>query len=197
MIGRLTGRIDSVGKDRAILDVGGVGYLLACSARTLRALERDGGDVSMFVETVIRDDRIVLYGFRDQAEQNCFRALTSVQGVGARVALAVLSTLTPGQLVEAVAAQDRAAVGRASGVGPRLAQRVVTELRERLAELDSTATVHPTADSSAETDAVLALVNLGYSRAEAFRAVAAARRQTGADDDTATLVRAALRELAQ
>lgn len=198
MIGRLTGRIDTLGEDWAILDVGGVGYHVTCSARTLRGLGGAGGDVRMFIETFVRDDRIMLYGFADEGERNCFRVLTSVQGVGARVALAILSALSAGELVEAVLAQDKAAVSRANGVGQRLAQRVVTELRDRVADIGPGTPLHPSVEETGpDADAVLALVNLGYTRSEAFRAVAAARGRLGGDADMAALVRASLQELAR
>ncbi len=134
MIARLRGRVDSVGEDHAVVDVGGVGYLVACSARTLGALPGAGEAVDLHVETQVRAESITLYGFRDPTERAWFRLLQTVQGVGARVALGVLSVLTPETLARAVAAQDKAALTRASGVGPRLASRIVAELKDRLVD---------------------------------------------------------------
>ena len=134
MIARLRGRLDSLGEDHAVVDVGGVGYLVACSARTLAGLPGTGEAVDLHVETQLRAESITLYGFRDPAERAWFRLLQTVQGVGARVALGVLSVLTPDQLARAVAAQDKAALTRASGVGPRLASRIVAELKDRLVD---------------------------------------------------------------
>ncbi len=203
MIGKLTGTVDAAGDDWAILDVGGVGYRFSCSARTLRGMGGTGGAASVFVETFIRDDRIVLYGFADRAERDCFRILTTVQGVGARVALAVLSVLAPDELARAVLAQDRTALSRADGVGARLAQRVVTELRDRMGEIGLGPGAAPApeggppADAGPDADAVSALVNLGYGRSGAHGAVVAARRLLGDDADLAALVRAGLKELSR
>ncbi len=135
MIARLRGRLDTIGDDHAVIDVGGVGYLVVCSANTLAALPGAGEAVDLHVETQLRTESITLYGFKDPAERAWFRLLQTVQGVGARVALAVLSILTPEQLARALAAQDKAALTRASGVGPRLAGRIMSELRDRLVDL--------------------------------------------------------------
>ena len=201
MIGRLAGAVGPVGEDWAIVDVGGVGYRLSCSARTLAAMGGTGAAASLLVETFVRDERIVLYGFADRAEQDCFRLLTSVQGVGARVALAILSALPPEALARAVAAQDRAALTRANGVGARLAQRVVSELRDRMgaAVFEDGPPGDPGAGGPAAgplEDAVSALVNLGYGRSEAHGAVAAAARSLGGDADAAALIRAGLKAMA-
>ncbi|MBC6439690.1 MAG: Holliday junction branch migration protein RuvA [Rhodospirillales bacterium] len=201
MIGKLTGTLDTAGEDWAILDVGGVGYELSCSTRTLRTL--GDGATSVFVETFIRDDRIVLYGFADHAERYCFRILMTVQGVGARVALAILSVLAPEELTQAIMAGDKTAVARASGVGPRLAQRVVTELKDRMGDIGPGpgAALQPgapaTADAGPDADALSALVNLGYGRSEAFAAVVAARKLLGEGADVAALIRGSLKELSQ
>ncbi len=203
MIAKLTGLLESVGEDWAIVDVGGVGYLVRCSARTLRALPACGEAVRFHVETHLRDDRILLYGFADTAERDWFGLLQTVQGVGARVALGILSVLGPGELAQAIAAQDRGQLSQASGVGARLAGRIVSELKEHVANLalGPGALAEPPAAGAAATagasgDAVSALVNLGYRRAEAFGAVAAASRELGADADVGALIRSSLKELA-
>jgi len=203
MIGKLTGIVDTLDDDLVVIDVAGVGYLLSCSARTLRGLGGIGARASLMVETFVRDDRIVLYGFSDKGERDCFRLLQTVQGVGSRVALAILSVMSPNELTQAVMAQDKVAVSRANGVGPRLAQRVVTELKDRMGEvgLGPGAALAPGAAASpadgADAEAVSALVNLGYGRSEAFGAVVAARRDLGEDADVARLIRAGLKGLAR
>ena len=196
MIGRLTGRLDVVADDQVILDVKGVGYRLACSARTVSALAGQEGDARLLVETIVRDDRIVLYGFADAAEQAIFTMLTTVQGVGPRGALAILSVLGPDDLVDAVRANDRRAITRASGVGQKLAARIVTELADRLGDMAlPSESGGETAGGSVESDAIAALVNLGYTRSEARRAVISARPTAGTDLDE--LIRASLKELAR
>jgi Holliday junction DNA helicase RuvA len=203
MIGKLTGIVDTLDDDLVVIDVAGVGYLLSCSARTLRGLGGVGAKASLLVETFIRDDRIVLYGFSDRGERDCFRLLQTVQGVGSRVALAILSVMTPAELTQAVMAQDKAAVTRANGVGPRLAQRVVTELKDRMGDvgLGPGAALAPAAGAAAgegaDAEAVSALVNLGYGRTEAFGAIVAARRELGEGADVARLIRAGLKGLAR
>ena len=198
MIGSLAGRVGVIADGWAILEVGGVGYHLACSARTLGALGGTGGEARVLVETFIRDDRIVLYGFADDAEQHAFRVLTSVQGVGPRVALAIQSVLGPGELADAVRAEDRAAIARASGVGPRLARRIITELKDKLEDLpQGTAAVAGSGDGGIEEDAIAALVNLGYTRSEAWRAVSSVRDRMPAETEVGTLIRESLRELAR
>ena len=212
MIAKLTGILDSADDDSAVIDVGGVGYLVFCSARTLRALagaanEIGGGvgeKVSLAIETHVREDHIHLYGFAESAERDWFRLLTTVQGVGARVALALLSALSPSELADAVMAEDKAMLTRAQGVGPRLAVRILGELRDKAAELsvvrrvDFGASAQPgEADSNggATKDAVSALVNLGYGRGDAFGAVAHAARQLGGEASVEALVKAGLQEL--
>lgn len=196
MIGRLTGRLDVVADDQVILDVQGVGYRLACSARTVSALAGQEGDARLLVETIVRDDRIVLYGFADAAEQAIFTMLTTVQGVGPRGALAILSVLGPDDLVDAVRANDRRAITRASGVGQKLAARIVTELADRLGDMAlPSESGGGTAGGSVESDAIAVLVNLGYTRSEARRAVISVRPTAGTDLDE--LIRASLKELAR
>ncbi len=198
MIAKLAGVLDSVGEDWAVVDVAGVGYLVYCSARTLRTLPAPGAPVRLFVETHVRQDHIHLYGFVDESERDWFRLLQTVQGVGARVALAILAALGPSDLAVAIAAQDKAAVSQANGVGGKLAGRIVAELRDTVGDLAlgtvaalDAARVH----GGPEADAVSALVNLGYRRTEAVAAVAGAARQLGAGARLDALVRTGLQEL--
>ncbi len=201
MIAKLTGVIDSLGDDWALIDVGGVGYQLACSASTLRALGSAGEPASAYVETFIRDDRMQLYGFAETGERDWFRLLLNVQGVGARVALAILSALTADELTQAILAQDKTAVARAQGVGPKLAQRVVAELKDKVGDIGmgpgAALAPVPAAEAGPDADAVSALVNLGYGRSEAFGAVAAARKTLGDKAAVETLIRDGLKELAR
>ncbi len=203
MIAKLAGTVDSVGPDGAVIDVGGVGYLAFCSTRTIGRLPPPGGAVRLLIETHVREDHIHLYGFIDAAERDWFRLLTTVQGVGARLALAILSAVMPEALVLAIVAQDKAMLTRADGVGPRLAARIVNELRDKVGGL-ALASASPAAggdlrpaEQGAGADAVSALVNLGYRRAEAFGAVAAAARRLGDGAALDALIRAGLQELGQ
>ena len=199
MIAKLTGLVDSVDGDWLIIDVGGVGYALACARRTLDRMPAPGGMATLFVDTIIRDDRIVLYGFGDLAERAWFRLLMTVQGVGARIALGLLSTFAPDEIARAVAAQDKTLLTRAEGVGPKLAARLVNELKDKVGAIATGAGaargVRPVA-GGASTDAISALVNLGYGRTEAFGAVSQAYERLGADASVEVLVRAGLKELA-
>jgi Holliday junction DNA helicase RuvA len=196
MIARLRGRLDSRGEDHVVIDVGGVGYLVHCPVRTLAGLPGVGEALDLHVETQVREESITLYGFADPAERVWFRVMQQVQGVGARVALGVLSVLTPEQLALAVASQDKAALTRASGVGPRLAGRIVSELKDRLAgQLTTIAMPAPARGDGAVGGAVSALVNLGYGRSEALAAVSRAAAQDG-HATVETLIRAGLQELA-
>jgi holliday junction DNA helicase RuvA len=203
MIAKLTGILDHIGPEGAIVDVGGVGYLVFCSTRTLGQLPPPGGAARLLIETHVREDHIHLYGFFDAAERDWFRLLTTVQGVGARLALAVLSAVAANDLTLAIVAQDKAMLARADGVGPRLAARIVNELRDKVGGIALAATnaamPAPLAASEpgATGDAVSALVNLGYRRAEAFGAVAAASRRLGGEAKVDALIRAGLQELAQ
>jgi Holliday junction DNA helicase RuvA len=201
VIAKLRGLLDSSDTDMAVVDVGGVGYAVFCSTRTLARLPAVGEPVTLHVETHVREDHIHLYGFLDPAERSWFRLLTTVQGVGARVALAVLSVLGPEELVRAVAAEDKRAVARAEGVGPKLAARVVAELKDKvggiaLGPVAATAAAEDS-DNVAARDAVSALVNLGYGRSEAFGAVNQALGRLGNSADVAALIRAGLQELAE
>ena len=197
MIGKLTGVVDSTGDDWAILDVGGVGYLVFCSGRTLGLLPPSGGAATLWIETHVREDHIHLFGFAETSERDWFRLLNSVQGVGAKMALAVLSVLPPHDLVRAIAAQDKAALSRANGVGPKLAGRIASELKDKAGgmALGPVEAVNGAGGEGAE-DAVSALVNLGYRRAEAFAAVAKASGDLGAKASVESLIKAGLKELA-
>jgi Holliday junction DNA helicase RuvA len=180
MIGKLTGTVDSVSGSRLILDVNGVGYSVTCSARTLRQIAAISGIVSLLIETHVREDAINLFGFATSVEQDWFNLLTTVQGVGARVGLSILSTLSPEQLTTIIASQDKTAMATADGVGPKLALRLVTELKDKVPSFisssmaDNSNTQNIDTPHSAAGDAVSALTNLGYRRAEAFAAVTAA-----------------------
>ncbi len=203
MIGKLTGIVDSVGESQALIDVGGVGYLVFCSGRTLDRLPPSGERASLLVETHVREDHIHLYGFAERAERDWFRLLSGVQGVGARMALSILSALSPEQLVQAIAAQDRTMLSRASGVGPKLAGRIAAELKDKVGSLALGLGATPSEPSrggpagGVSEDAVSALVNLGYRRGEAFGAVAAAMGRLGPDAGVESLIKAGLKELAQ
>lgn len=204
MIALLTGRLDSIGEDRAVVDVGGVGYLVFCSAPTLDRLAPVGETVRLEIETHVREDHIHLYGFADVAEREWFRLLTTVQGVGARVALAILSVLSANDLLQAIAAGDNAAVSRANGVGAKLAGRIVSELRDKVGALPALAggvsTGHTGGASTSvlvNEDAVSALTNLGYGRTEAFGAIAKVSGRLGEEILLDELIRAGLQEISQ
>jgi len=203
MIGKLRGVVDSYGDDFVIVDVGGVGYLVHCSARTLQALPARGEPVTLAIETHVREDMIRLYGFLTDAEREWFRLLQTVQGVGAKVALAVLGTLKPADLASAIALRDKAAVARTPGVGPKVAERIVTELKDHAPAF---ATVDPAVARLSGAvderrapqpvaDAVSALVNLGYGQPQAAAAIAAAARVAGEGAEARTLIRLGLKEL--
>ena len=200
MIAKLTGVLDSIGEDRIVIDVGGVGYLAYCSGRTLRALPAVGGSVALAIETHVREDHIHLYGFIDAAERDWFGLLTAVQGVGARVALAILTVLEPDVIIDAVIAQDKAAFTQAAGVGSKLAARLVAELKDRVGELLVVRPVQFATEAVADgagpvADAVSALVNLGYRRVEAYGAVSQVASRLGADSGIEALITAGLKEL--
>ncbi|WP_419807585.1 Holliday junction branch migration protein RuvA [Sphingomonas sp.] len=198
MIAHLKGRLESIGIDTAVIDVGGIGYLVGCSSRTLAALGPVGEAAMLHTEMLVGEDFIRLVGFAAAAERDWFRLLTGVQGVGARVALAILSALEPADLVRAIAAQDKATVARANGVGPKLAERIVRELKDRTGGIvlgpAAAAQAHP---AGAGADAVSALLNLGFRPAEAASAVAAAAEALGPDATLDALVRLALRKAAK
>jgi Holliday junction DNA helicase RuvA len=204
MIGKLKGRIDSAGEDWVMMDVGGVCYLAAASTKTLATLPRPGEFAELHTEMLVSQDNIRLIGFSSHHEKEWFKLLQSVQGVGARVALAILSIMTPNELASAIALQDKAKIGEANGVGKKLAERVVLELKDKVPKLtladaglsQVSAELASTAATPA-TEAVSALVNLGYGQSQAASAVSAALKKAGTDLATEKLIRAALKELAQ
>jgi holliday junction DNA helicase RuvA len=202
LIARLKGTIESVDADAAVIDVNGVGYLVSASARTLRDLVV-GDAATVLVETIVREDAIALYGFLETAERDWFRLLTTVQGVGARVALSILSTLPPDEIARAIAAQDKATLSRPAGVGPKLAARLATELKDKAAAFGIAPAAKasdrpvPAPAGSINEDAVSALVNLGYRRVEAFGAVARVAQRLGAEAPLDAVIRAGLQELAR
>ena len=204
MIGKLKGILDSIGDDNIIIDVNGVGYEVNCSSRTLASLPAIGEPCSMAIETHVRETEIKLFGFANDMERDWFKLLQSVQGVGAKVALAIQSTLSASDLASAIALQDKAMVARAPGVGPKVAQRIVLELKNKVPAYSGDAAAdlglaHDIGDgiaSSAVQDAVSALGNLGYSSQQAAGAVSSALTKAGEDADSATLIRIGLKELA-
>ena len=205
MIGKLKGVVDSYGEDFVILDVQGVGYVVHCSARTLQRLPGIGEAAALSIETHVREDMIRLYGFRSDAEREWFRLLQTVQGVGSKVALALLSVLEPAALASAIAMGDRAGVARAPGVGPRLAARIVAELKDKapgFASIDPavialSGAVEDRTAPQPVTDAISALVNLGYAPVQASAAIAEALKGAGEGAEAKTLIRLGLRELAR
>lgn len=213
MIGKLRGKVDAIGESHLILDVNGVGYEVQASARTLRNLKL-GDDVSLTIDTHVREDAIRLYGFSSEVERNWFRTLQNVQGVGAKVALAVLGVLSTQDLANAVALGNWAAVEQAPGVGKKLAQRITAELKDKAPALSmaglnikspagkaeaGSPTVGPQTppDDMAAAEAISALTNLGYNLTQAGQAVAAAMQELGSEADTAKLIRRGLKELAR
>lgn len=204
MIGKLKGILDSIGDDTIIIDVNGVGYEVHCSSRTLGSLPSVGEPCSMAIDTHVRETEIKLFGFSNELERDWFKLLQSVQGVGAKVALAIQSTLSAGDLASAIALQDKAMVSRAPGVGPKVAQRIVLELKNKVPAFSGDAAAemslaHDIGDgvaSNAVQDAVSALGNLGYSSQQAAGAVSSALAKAGEDADSATLIRMGLKELA-
>jgi Holliday junction DNA helicase RuvA len=198
MIAKLRGRLDSFGGDHAVIDVAGVGYFVSASSRTLSALGAVGEEVVLHTEMLVAEDSIRLVGFTSAEERDWFRLLTSVQGVGARVALGILSALSGDELHRAVASGDKAMVARAQGVGPKLALRIVTELKDKAGGvLLSTGGSSGPAPQGLGADAVSALANLGFRPAEAVAAVAAAEAELGPGATLDALVRAALRKAAR
>ena len=205
MIGKLRGIVDSYGDDWVIIDVGGVGYQVHCSVRTLQSLPDTGEIATLAIETFVREEMIRLYGFAGDLEREWFRLLMTVQSVGARVALAILGVHAPGDLATAIALQDKASLARAPGVGKKVAERIVTELRDKAPAYSSAdpALVHLQSDLAdqraphAVSEAVSALVNLGYVQIQASAAIATAVRSAGEDANTETLIRLGLKELAR
>lgn len=206
MIGKLKGIVDEIDEDHVTVDVHGVGYVAYCSARTLSSLPGTGEAITLFIETYVREDMIRLYGFQSTLEREWFRLLmNNVQGVGAKVALAVLSTLSPADLANAIALRDIAMVSRAPGVGKKVAERIVTELKNKApayaGEASGTIGLKQALGEgvapSPVADAVSALANLGYSRDIAANAIAAALKEAGEGADSAKLIRLGLKELAR
>lgn len=203
MIGKLSGIIDSFGEGYLILDVSGVGYLIQASSRTLGRIGQVGDAASLLIHTQVREDALTLFGFASAAEQYWFKLLTGVQGVGAKVALSIMAACAPEELAFVIASQDKAALTRADGVGPKLAARLLTELKDKAAAVDvyqaPKAGTHAAKPLSGEQntidqDAVSALINLGYANADAYRAVMAAKTKAN-DNDLQSLIRLALKEL--
>lgn len=197
MIAHLRGRLEATGIDHAVIDVGGVGYLVGASAKTLAAIGPVGEAATFFTEMLVAEDSIRLVGFARPDERDWFRLLTGVQGVGARVALAILSVLEPVELAKAVGAQDKAMVARANGVGPKLAERIVRELKDKVGGVVPGSLTSVPAAMGAAQDAVSALLNLGFRPAEANAAVGAAEEELGASASLDALVRLALRKAAK
>ena len=205
MIGKLKGIIDTYGEDFIILDVNGVGYLVHCSVRTLQELPGTGEPAVLAIETHVREDQIRLFGFATDLEREWFRLLQTVQGVGTKVALAVLGTLKPADLASAIAMRDKAMVARTPGVGPKVAERIVTELKDKApaytdvdpAVVRLTGALDEKRAPAPISDAVSALVNLGYGQPQAAAAIAAAARSAGEGSDVRQLIRLGLKELAK
>ena len=204
MIGKLRGKIDAVGESHCVIDVNGVGYEVQASAKTLRNLKA-GDEVSLTIDTHVREDAIKLFGFQSEVERSWFRQLQSIQGVGSKVALAVLGVLAPADLATAIALGNAAAVEEAPGVGKKLAQRIVAELKDKAPALSVAGLNAPGAGSAASSppagmsaaEAISALTNLGYNPSQASQAVAVAVQEFGKDADTAKLIKRGLKELAR
>jgi len=205
MIGKLTGTLDSYGEDFIIVDVGGVGYVVHCSARTLQALPAAGEPVALAIETHVREDQIRLFGFLTPVEREWFRLLQTVQGVGTKVALSVLGTLAPADLASAIALRDKAMIARSPGVGQKVAERIVTELKDKApayaavdpAVIRLSGAIEERRAPRPVADAISALVNLGYGQPQAAAAIAAAAQNAGEAADAASLIRLGLRELSR
>lgn len=210
MIAKLRGIVDSVYEDCCIIDVNGVGYLVSASSKTLGRLNK-GTEVSLLIETVVREDSISLFGFYDAWEKEWFNTLTKVQGVGAKVCLSILSALNPSQLAQAVSAQDKSSFLRANGVGPKLAARIVTELKDKIvtiptgdvslsdiADSDTPQSATPLSEAASDTveDVISALINLGYQRLEAYKVVSKVYAEN-ADKSVSELIRLSLKEFAR
>ena len=196
MIARLSGTLAETSADGAVIDVGGVGYLVHLSGKTLDAIGPIGGEVVILTELQVREDAWTLFGFGSAAERDAFRALTSIQGVGGRLALAILSVLSPDELARAVSQEDKAMIGRANGVGPKLAARIANELQGKLGVV-GLGGVTPTPRGGAAADALSALGNLGFRPADASAAVNAAQDELGGDATLDALVRLALKKAAK
>ena len=196
MIARLSGKLAEISAEGVVLDVGGVGYLVQCSGKMLDVIGPVGSDVLLLTELQVREDAWTLFGFGSTVERDAFRALTSVQGVGGRLALAILTVLSPDELSRAISQGDKAMIGRANGVGPKLAARIANEVQGKLG-VTGLAGAAPTPRAGAAADALSALANLGFKPAEASAAVNAAQGELGADASLDALVRLALRKAAK
>lgn len=204
MIGKLRGRVDEIFEDAVLLDVGGVGYHVYASARTLAALPPAGQAATLIIETHVREDHIHLYGFSDAAERDWFRLLMTVQRVGARMAMTILGAYAPDQIAHAIMAKDNAAFSRISGVGPKLAERIVTELKDKAVKLPASNIVPIASGKRSKSspagnvteDAISALVNLGYSRSEAYGAALKAAQNAGKKPNLDDIIKLSLKELA-
>lgn len=205
MIAKLKGLVDSLGEDWVVIDVNGVGYLVFASSKTLSKLPKAGEACALLIETHVREDHIHLYGFADAGERDWFKMLTTVQGVGAKVGLAILSALSAEEIIHAIAAQDKKALTRANGVGPKVATRILTELKDKADGLALSTVSESSASSAGEsvpaafggalTEAASALVNLGYGRSDALAAVSKANKALGGQGELNDLIRDALKEL--
>ncbi len=204
MIGKLKGTVDGISEDHVLVDVHGVGYLVQASSRTLQALNK-GEAVTLLIETQVREDAIRLFGFVTEAEREWFRLLQTVQGVGSKVALAILSVLSGGEIATAIGTQDKAMIARAPGVGPKLAQRIVVELKDKSPamsgfDMSVASLANAVADRAAPkpvADAISALANLGYPQAQAMTAIAAAVKTLGDGAETSALIRQGLKEMSK
>lgn len=200
MIAKLTGVVDTSAETFLILDVGGVGYLVSCSSRTLSTIGPKGEHATLYIETIMRAESLHLYGFATREEQNCFRLLTTVQGVGTRMALSLLSALSSFDIYQAIATQDKTMLTRAEGVGPKLAGRVVTELKDKVpADVGMASNIYPLPSSLSPSleEAVSALVNLGYRRLEAVTAITKSQQVLGEEASLNDLIRQGLNLLAR
>jgi Holliday junction DNA helicase RuvA len=200
MIAKLTGLLDTLGETSLILDVNGVGYLVSCSSRTLSHVGERGQTVTLFIETIVRAESLQLFGFESREEQDCFRLLTTVQGVGMRMALALFSALSLQEIYQAIATQDKVTLTRADGVGPKLASRIVTELKDKVpTEIGFASNVYsiPSSFSPSLEEATSALVNLGYRRIEAVTAIHKAQQTLGPEAPLNDLIRQGLSALAR
>ncbi len=203
MIAKLKGYIDQSGESHVVIDVNGVGYLVYCSKRTLNMLPTEAGEISLMIETHVREDHIHLFGFCDEVEREWFNILVTVQGVGAKVCLAILSVLSPDDLMQAIAAQDQAAFTKSPGVGPKLATRIITELKDKIGDIVVKSGTIPVGDSTGLAlgsnqivdDAISALVNLGYGRSDAFRVVQQSAAKIATDVSVEGLIKESLAEL--
>jgi Holliday junction DNA helicase RuvA len=206
MIAKLKGIIDTIGDGSVILDVQGVGYIVQCSAKTILQLPEKGQAAALNIETVVREDAFLLYGFLSKQEQDCFKLLLTVQGVGLRVALAILSVLTPAEVVQAISLQDKAIVSRADGVGPKLASRIINELKDKVSNLSmsmsdvvmsSSSVAAATSQNVMVEETISALLNLGYRRQDILPLVQRIAAEQGEETEVSVMIRLSLTQLAK